>query len=73
MHSYCLPFLDGSTKHDDSPIVGDRDDCITHSDGHNQMTTEGSKEGCERLSITTQKMVHFYKKWLQQAREYVLI
>jgi len=33
----------------------------------------GSKEGCERLSITTQKMVHFYKKWLQQAREYVLI
>ena len=28
-------------KHDDSPIVGDRDDCITHSDGHNQMTTEG--------------------------------
>jgi len=31
------------------------------------------KEGCERLIITTQKMVHFYKKWLQQAREYVLI
>ena len=21
MHSYCMPFLDGSTKHDDSPIV----------------------------------------------------
>jgi len=43
MHSYCLQFLDGSTQHDDNTIAGDGVDCITHLDGHDQMTTEGER------------------------------
>jgi len=43
MHSYCLQFLDGSTQHDDNTIFGDGADCITHLDGHDQMTTEGER------------------------------
>ncbi|XP_039803719.1 uncharacterized protein LOC120667830 [Panicum virgatum] len=31
---------DGSTQHDDNTIAGDGVDCITHLDGHDQMTTE---------------------------------
>ncbi|KAG2579831.1 hypothetical protein PVAP13_6NG278501 [Panicum virgatum] len=30
----------GSTQHDDNTIAGDGVDCITHLDGHDQMTTE---------------------------------